>query len=186
MARLTGLGVLATMLLSACGEGSGNTPIPVGSITVTGTVLNSAGKPVAGANVLLNEGKPLTSSADGTFSYAGVIPPYTLTVRSGGFISEYRGLTRSNPQIAPVFVSSGFGKTVSGKVSGGTLPLEGDNNVVLAATGNTIAFLNFDRSTGAFQGPLGWWGSPTLTTDLLALQYRVTSAPVTPSEFRLG
>lgn len=186
MARLTGLGVLATMLLSACGEGSGNTPIPVGSITVTGTVLNSAGKPVAGANVLLNEGKPLTSSADGTFSYAGVIPPYTLTVRSGGFISEYRGLTRSNPQIAPVFVSSGFGKTVSGKVSGGTLPLEGDNNVVLAATGNTIAFLNFDRSTGAFQGPLGWWGSPTLTTDLLALQYRVTSVPVTPSEFRLG
>jgi hypothetical protein len=186
MARLIKFGVFGAVLLSACGGGSGNTPIPAGSITVNGTVLNSAGKPFAGANVLLNGGKPLTSSADGTFSYSGVVVPYTLTVRSGGFVSEYRGLTRSNPQIAPVFVSSGFGKTVSGKVSGGTLPLEGDNNVVLAATENTIAFLNFDKSTGAFQGPLGWWGSSTLTTDLLALQYRVTSAPVTPNEFRLG
>jgi hypothetical protein len=185
MARLTGFGIFGAVLLAACGGGGGNTPIPAGSITVSGTVLNSAGKPFAGADVLLNGGKPLTSSADGTFSYTGVVVPYTLTVRSGGFVSEYRGLTRSNPQIAPVFVSSGFGKTVSGKVSGGTIPLPGDDNIVLAATGNTIAFLNLDRSTGAYQGPLGWWGSPTLTTDLVALQYSVDRS-VTPNVFRLG
>jgi hypothetical protein len=186
MTRLTGIGVLGAVLLAACGGGSGNTPVPAGSITVGGTVLNSGGKPVEGVSVLLNGGKPLTSSADGTFTYSGVVVPYTLTVQSGGFVSEYRGLTRANPQIAPVLLSSGFGKTVSGKVGGATLPLGGIDNIVLAATGNTIAFLKLDRSTGAYQGPLGWWGSPTLTTDLVALQYRATSAPVTPSEFRLG
>ena len=186
MARLTVFGVLGAVMLAACGGGSGNNPPPVGSITVSGIVLRSAGTPLTGATVLLNGGKPLTSSADGTFSYTGVVVPYTLTVRSGGFVSEYRGLTRANPQIAPVLLSSGFGKTLSGKVGGATLPLEGTDNIVLAATGNTIAFLNLDRDTGAYQGPLGWWGSPTLTTDLVALQYKVTGAEVTPNSFLLG
>lgn len=185
MARLTGIGVLGAVLLAACGGGGVNPPVPAGSITVNGTVLSSAGKPVEGVSVLLNGGNPLTSSADGAFTYAGVVPPYTLTVRAGGFLSEYRGLTRSNPQIAPVFLSSGFGKTVTGKVGGVTFPLTGIDNIAVAATGNTITFADLDTSKGKYQATIGWWGSPTVTTDLLAL-HRYAGAPVTPTEFKLG
>ena len=174
------------VLLAACGGESKPVPVPVGGMTVNGTVISKNGDPVSGATVLLNGAGKLTTGTDGTFRFSGVTPPYNLSVRAGANIAEYRALTRANPQIAPVFVFSGRHATVQGSVTGPTYPLPGSDGILLAVSGNAQTLSNASASDGTYTSYIDWWGGSPLTTDLVALRYLYNGALSTPSNFQTG
>lgn len=159
------------LALAACGGGGGG---PV-TISVNGKVLDSSGNPVSGANILLNGSNLKTTGADGTFSYASVIIPYSLTVQTGTDIQEYQGLTRANPQIGG---NGSHTALVAGVVTGPTFPLPAGQGILVSGTG-AFGFIAANSTTGSYSGNIAWVGSSSKTTDLVALHLKVAGSAIT-------
>lgn len=160
------------------GDGGGGSG---GPITVSGKVVDNTGAPVSAASVVLNNNFAAlqTTPAGGTFSFSNVTPPYTLTVRSGTAIREYRNLSRSNPQIS---VSGGviYGATLGGNVTGPTYPLPAGNRIIIGATNGVLPMsVSASTATGAYNGAFAWLGNTNTTTDLVALRYTYISPDIT-------
>ena len=147
---------------------------PIPTITVSGKVVDSSGAAVSGASVLLNGAGLFTTGADGTFTYSGVMVPYNLTVKVGSVISEYRGLTRNNPQVSTSLAGVAYTGTLSGNVTGPTYPLAAGEGILIGATGKafTLAPVAASNTTGAYSMSALWSGSSNLTTDVVALRYQ--------------
>jgi len=147
---------------------------PIPTITVSGKVVDSSGAAVSGASVLLNGAGLFTTGADGTFTYSGVMVPYNLTVKVGSVISEYRGLTRNNPQVSTSLAGVAYTGTLSGNVTGPTYPLAAGEGIPIGATGKafTLAPVAASNTTGAYSMSALWSGSSNLTTDVVALRYQ--------------
>jgi hypothetical protein len=72
-----------------------------GTITVQGQVLDTAGAPFPGADVLVG-GAVLSSDAEGRFTAPAITPPYDLTVKSPGrnAVISWSGATLPSPRAA--------------------------------------------------------------------------------------
>lgn len=151
------------------------------TVTVSGKVVNSSGAAVSGASVLLNGGGLFTTGADGSFSYSGVTTPYNLTVKVGSVISEYRGLTRPNPQISTSLAGVAYTGTISGNVTGPAYPLAAGDGILMGATGRafTPGVVAANSATGAYNMPVLWSGNSTLTTDVVALRFQFSGGVFT-------
>ena len=151
-------------------------PPPPATITVAGTIVDGSGAPVSGVSVQLNNaGTPATTDVQGQFSFSSVTTPYTLTAKSlsGGttYVIEYRGLTRTNPQIATTgFGSIGYSANIAGTVTGPTYPLPAGNSLVISATNGAFSLMSGNTTNGNYSGSAVWTGGPTKTTDLVALR----------------
>jgi hypothetical protein len=167
----------AFLMMAACGGGGGGSA--GGPITVSGTVVDATNTGVSGANVVLNSDTAslVTTGATGTFSFSNVTPPYTLTVKSGTTIIEYRGLTRGNPLVT-IDGGVGYGTTVAGNVTGATNPLPSGEAILLGAT-NGALISGLTESDGSYSKGIYWSGSSTKTIDLAALHLSFTGSLVT-------
>lgn len=155
---------------------------PPPTITINGTVLDSSDVPVSGANVLLNGANLKTTGADGSFSYTGVTVPYTLTVKIGTDVLEYRGLTRATLKIGGKPVQSA---SIAGKVTGPSYPLPAGETILVSGTNGvfTASPISASATTGDYSGGLGWFGSASQTTDLVALKLKTSGSSITAYDF---
>jgi len=150
------------------------------TITVEGRVIGLAGRPTAGAAVVIAGRPPATTDADGRFAVAGVQAPYDLTVMhpAEDLAIAYLGLTVERPTL----VQPGGGltvhhhATVDGTVSGGAgFPQPaGHRTSVAFGSPDARASVNAAGATGAFSlTSLAWFGPTTTAGALHALQWRV-------------
>jgi hypothetical protein len=115
-------------------------PLP---ITISGRVIGTNSKPVAGAALTLGAASEVSDS-DGHFSFPNVTPPYDLsavvtTPVSMGVV--YQGLRRPDPTILlPVEPGPAFTTTVTGDVTGGD-PLGATDERTWLAFGSSGDFL---------------------------------------------
>lgn len=151
---------------------------PPPTVTISGTVLDTSDAPVPGANVLLNGANLKTTGADGTFSYTGVTPPYTLTVRIGTSVLEYRGLTRTTLKLGGKMV---YSASSGGMVTGPSYPLPAGEAILVSGTNGvfTAAPLVASATTGNYSGTLGWFGSASKVSDLVALKLKISGSTIT-------
>lgn len=174
-----GVSVFAALfMLAACGGGGGGSA--GGPITVSGAVVDHTNTPVSGATIVLNSDYTglVTTGTTGTFSFSPVTPPYTLTVKSGTTIMEYRGLTRADPLILADGEVS-FATTVTGAVTGAAYPLPSDQLILVGATNGAFALGGANGNTGAYSASLNWTGSATRTTNLTALRLSHSGSTLT-------
>jgi len=150
------------------------------TITVEGRVIGLAGRPSAGATVVIAGRPPATTDADGRFAVAGVETPYDLTVKhpAEDLAIVYLGLTVERPTL----VQPGGGltvyhhATVEGTVSGGAgFPQPaGHRTSVAFGSPDARTSVNAAGATGAFSlTSLAWFGPTTTAGALHALQWRV-------------
>jgi hypothetical protein len=192
---LTRSGALATLVALAafalvdCGSSSGGAPtieqeggvadaadaaVDEGDahvgMTVRGTVVDDTNNLVNGAVVMLddNPSRVATTGSAGTFAFADVIAPYTLTVKAGTTIVEYRGLTRTSPQLSTSGAGARYTANLAGNVKSPALPLPADQMLLLAATKGVMA-VDVANATGAYDLGFSWEGSPSVVVDLVAL-----------------
>lgn len=174
------IAVLAAVffLIGSCGGGNGGGG--GGPITVNGIVVDSSSAPISGANVILNHDAAslVTTGADGTFSFTSVTPPYTLTMKLGIAILEYRNLSRADPQISTGITGTTFNTILAGDVTGPTYPLPGGQGILVGATNNVLTSAVADAS-GHYAEHFIWSGGPTKTTDLAALRFSYSGSIIT-------
>ena len=152
-------------------------------ITVGGTVFTSDGYPFI-VNVTI-EGHTTTSADDGTFSIAGVTPPYDVRMDDPGlkYTETYLGLTRPDPSLVLSTVEGNSAPMFRRQVVAGTLTLGGvaidAGAAQLAGTlidtssapnGNVIGFA---QTTGSFQEVAVWTASPTAQATLWGYEANV-------------
>jgi hypothetical protein len=179
--------LLRSLRLAACANlallaGCSSSSPPV---TVSGMAIGNDLQPVAGAQVKLTSGSfSVTASTDaaGGFSASGVPVPYNalLVVPALAEVTLYQGLTRPDPTLVSLgsLVPSHPAATVGGTISGGSaLPLPPNARTRVAfgsAEGGGVG--NADGATGAYQVGPSWWGSPSTTGTLYALQWQYDAA----------
>ena len=95
MASLRSFSVAVFLLPLACGGGL--TPDAVGSGTVSGSVLDLDGNPMAGSFNVLLDGQVQSTWPDGSFSFSNVPATYDLTVAWGSGAAVYQGMTTRSP-----------------------------------------------------------------------------------------
>jgi len=185
---------IALFALTACGGGSDHTsptpnPNPVGSaITVSGRVQDGWKKPIAAIPVIVSGKGPVVTDGNGRFSVSDVTAPYDVSIINSGLISAtiYKGLTRADPVLvssaqSPITWSANW----SGSISGVSLPQPASHYttvVVMAPDGGRDD--GTTSSAGAYAFPsFRWFGSPSTTGAIYALQVR-TSATGVPLEYK--
>lgn len=162
-----------------------------GPENVAGQAIGNDLQPVAGATVQLRSGSftaTATTDGDGGFSVSGVPTPYDamLVVPALAEVTLYQGLTRSDPTLVSLgsSVPSHPAATVQGAVSGGaSLPLPPNARTRVAfgsAEGGGVA--SADGATGTYQVGPSWWGTPSTTGTLYALQWQYDAAGL-PSSY---
>jgi hypothetical protein len=144
-------------------------------ITVAGTVTDEDGSPSPNETVLITSGtfsQSTVTDANGAFSVPGVPVPYNATVinSTSSLAIQWQGLTRADPTLFDLnVVVLPRSATLSGALSGGTLPLTTDYsaNVVFASpqTGLNNGGLSV-LTAGTFSGTIRWPG-PTSTSGTL-------------------
>jgi hypothetical protein len=136
------------------------------AITVSGHVFDWAGFPAV-ASVSI-QGTTTTSAADGSFTIAGVAPPYGVVLDAGYGITSYIGLTRSDPslltpvgldqvsaaQVQGTFVSASDAGTVFGAV----LDLPGTPNGLSQGTTGQPFSLFANWAPGSPDASATLWG----------------------------
>ncbi len=167
-------------LIAACSGGGGGGGGGGGPISVSGIVVDSSNAPVSGANIILNHDNAtlVTTGAGGTFSFPTVTVPYTLTMKSGTSIREYRDLSRTNPQLTTSSGGVGNMATLAGNVTGPTYPLSGQA-ILIGATNGVLTAAGANATTGAYSGPFMWTGNSAKTADIAALQFSYSGTSIT-------
>jgi hypothetical protein len=172
----------AVLALAACGGGGSSGPA---TVDVTGTVIDEAGAPVSGASLLLNgEAASLaTTGADGKFAFPKVKTPYTLTVKQGTTITEFRGLTRAALAVGAAIGGFGGGSVrttkLSGTLTGPAFPMPSSEAIVLGAT-NGVLTGSHTTSAGVFtDAGFIWVGPASIATDVTALHVTHSSGLIT-------
>jgi hypothetical protein len=139
-------------------------------MTVRGTVVDETSNLVNGAIVMLDDdpSRVVTTGSAGTFEFVGVTAPYTLTVKAGTSLVEYRGLSRTSPQLPSGGGGARYEANLAGNVKSPALPLPAGQTLLLAATKGVMT-LYPAKPTGAYDVAFSWSGSPSLVVDLVAL-----------------
>ncbi|CAN5923157.1 hypothetical protein BH11MYX4_BH11MYX4_05580 [soil metagenome] len=143
-------------------------------LTVRGTVVDDTSNLVNGAGVML-DGDPsrvVTTGSAGTFEFADVTAPYTLTVKAGTELVEYRGLSRTRPQLPASGSGARYVAKLAGNVKSPAFPIPADQRLLLAATKGVVAF-DFAIPTGAYDLAFQWAGSASVVVDLVALHVSI-------------
>lgn len=160
------------------GGGGGNTE-PT-TLTVSGKVMDSNGKPLANASVLVSGKAVVTSDATGAFSVADVTAPYDIIAVNGGKQSAivYKGVTRKNPLLSIPWEDPSTEPTqrytakVTGKITGFQTPSDTVDEPVAtfvpASDANTS--FSFDASTSSYAADLDWGAAPSISGSLIVLQ----------------
>jgi hypothetical protein len=172
--------LVALFLITACGGGGGGGGGVV-PITVSGTVVDNSNTAVSGANIILNHDSVslVTTGADGAFSFGNVTPPYTLTMKSGTTVIEYRNLSRVNPKLCPSTGGTTYSATLAGNVTGPPYPLAADQVILLGATNSVLTGGLANAATGDYSATFVWTGGTAITADLAALRISYTSPLIT-------
>jgi hypothetical protein len=148
------------------------------SITVTGSVIAANGLPIASAAVVIGT-QNTVSSASGSFTIAGVVPPYDVAAILGKVAVVYQGLRLPSPTLVfpnqiPTLPNSG---TVMGAITPTTnLATSGYETGVTWGSPETSIFGDFDTITAnPYSVALTWMGPTTTTGNVHALQWQETS-----------
>ncbi len=160
------------------GSGGTNSGRPV---SVTGQVVDSRGRPLAGVRVEV-AGEAVTSGADGAFVAEAVIP-YDIVVRvSDEETDVYLGVERTDPKIVG-FANVNRSATLAGTLSGVGYPVPAGHETELTLRGVDVGFSNRQSagSTGAYtsSGSPAWSGGETTQATLFALQRNTTTGAFT-------
>ena len=152
--------------LTGC-TGPNPPPPPPATINVSGTVLLVGNAPLVGAEVFLEDSTglrgPVTTAASGSFVFADVSTPYTLSVvppaASELAPSSWANLRIPNPKVVLSIESGGEPQTncapITGRVAGFVNPPVGLTNtaqaffISKALTEQAVAFAVDDRGPGA-------------------------------------
>lgn len=167
----------ALALLFGCGGDSGNNG-GGGSATISGTVVDDIGQPVAGRIVLIGPSSA-TTDASGAFTITGVVTPYDLIVIAPAptkFASIYTQLTRTDPKVPDLSVSDSLPlvATVKGNLSGGApFPTAPDVLTVVTWGSPEQAFGGDYVTTSSYSFDVGWNGPATITGTVHALQWKI-------------
>ena len=168
------------MMIAACGS-SGGGGGGGGPITVSGTVVDSSNTEVSGANIVLNhdDATLVTTGADGAFTFANVTPPYTLTMKSGIVIMEYRNLNRADPKLSTSITGATYMAALAGSVTGPTYPLPAGQGILIGATNGVYITTSMADAAGNYSSWFLWSGSSAKTADLAALRFSVVGSVIT-------
>ncbi len=153
------------------------------AIDIRGVVVSDQQAPVAGAIVGIPGYGSTTTASDGTFSFAGVFPPYDIGISmpSSGLAVFYKSIRNTTPRL-PFHFAPGAKRTayVSGTVTGGEgypQPANHYTDVCLDADTNFGAPGSNAPPPGApanFYGAgLSWGSTPTISATLQGIQYVV-------------
>jgi hypothetical protein len=149
-------------------------------MTVTGRVIGTDRRPVAGATINL-EGSLHASEPDGSFSILNVTAPYDLSVSVTTPVKVgvvYQGLRRADPVLLlPGVTTNLYTGKVTGNVTGGD-PLGATDERTWLVYGSSGDFLSISQSPGAalsnpYNTDLSWVGSISTTGTMHALQMKV-------------
>jgi len=151
---------------------------PPPTITVAGTVVNTAGSGVNGATVAIGA-QHTTTDASGAFSLPGVTAPYDAMVivpfGSRNAVTVFKGLTRTDPKLFAILVpgTAPHNGTVSGGVSGGDpLPAATDNTAVAWGSPEVTDSQTFGTT---WSMSFEWAGPAATTGNVHALQWAPTT-----------
>lgn len=131
--------------LTITGTGTGLTAaadlaLEVTGLTVNGRVTTIYDLPLVGV-AIRSQGDSAITGADGTFSLSGLSVPYDINVWSAAdeWAHIYKGLTASEVSLTPALGAPPVGTvrnaTVSGTLSGGTIPVAADQVVMVCVAG---------------------------------------------------
>lgn len=158
-------------------------PMPPTTITVSGTVVDSFGRPFDGASIYIEGFAPIVTDGSGGFSIEGVEPPYDLLVTSVEINTStlFVGLVEANPTLT--FVTTQRPVPRSATVEG-TLTAGADSGFVdpnPAGTSTVWRMLVNGGSGGTTRGPasdispftvpVSWRNSAEVSGRLHVLQY---------------
>src|SRR5512133_3953033 len=153
---------VAALLAAACSSGGGGTtgggdPPPPSRITVSGIVVDEAGRPYPGAWVTIGTVGVL-GAADGTFTIPDVAAPYDVIVTAEGdrTITEIRGVSATAPVLSFVRQNPGAPRTAT--VQGTATPetRTGHSAYVFGPETWTAPSLS-----GGYTLPASWHGDPS-------------------------
>jgi hypothetical protein len=172
--------VVATLV--ACGAE------PTLPIDVQGRVALVTGFDVPLAGVIVHiQGQTSTTDADGRFAIAGVRPPYTVVLGSGGmqpWVHAYEGLTTPTPTLSPHAVIYAFmtpaafrRATIEGSLSNPLIP---GRRIELCAVGlaglQAYGCDTIEAGEQDYEVDVVWREADPATVRLYALQYQVDTA----------
>lgn len=171
--------VCVAATLVACGAE------PTPPITVQGRVALVTGFDVPLAGVLVHvQGTTITTDADGRFTIAGVRPPYTVILGSGGsqpWVHAYEGLTTPTPTLSPhavittlAFPAAFRRATIEGSLSN---PLIQGRRIELCAVGlsgvQVYGCATIEPGFQDYEIDVVWREAGPVTVRLYALQLQV-------------
>ncbi len=166
-----------TLTASAAGlTASATITVEPRTTDVTGTLTDILGHPLAGKRVVVPGRAPVTTGADGGFSFGDVVVPYTVIVEgSSGLYTVFEGLTRSDPRVfiyegsSLPYHASGTG-TVSGTHDGNTLSIQyaGDGGTYHSYFTSHAGSTNISIDMAMYK--------PTVTADLFALEWTINAS----------
>lgn len=139
----TGTGLTATVAVT----------LSIASLNVAGHVASTSYGAITGAKVG-SQGVEATTDATGAFSLAGLAVPYDLSIwyTPGEWVHIYKGLTTSQPLVAPPDAMSGVffivrSADLTGNLSGGQIPVGTDQEVLVCVEGLTVVVMQCDSVT---------------------------------------
>lgn len=145
------------------------------AVTVTGRVIDVHGQPMAAATVVIGSQPATVTDADGRFSVAGVVPPFTATVVGADqqSVTVYEGLSASTLTLTLLATLRDVSTAgLSGAVSGGNpnhdalhAPFVGFASSEVGATGVTVPAM-----TDTFSFSVSWPTQQSTTGTVFALQ----------------
>jgi hypothetical protein len=180
----------ALVLAAGCG---GN------KITVSGTVLNHRGIPLANSVVTIGtygEHWQAYTDANGQFTVEEVEIPYdacVLTLLCYPLAEvAYEGLTRSDPVfiVAADMNQSGYSPptnlaaAVSGQLSGDAVPQPADHVTCVAFCCQDFCRSTFAAASGSLSWPITWAGRTNVAGGLYALQWQKDAASGLPATYK--
>lgn len=153
--------------------------LSITSLTIAGRVASVNAGSISGAKVS-SQGVEATTDGTGAFSLAGLAVPYDLSIwnTTGEWVHIYEGLTTSQPLVSPPYASSSVfyisrSATLTGNLTGGQIPVDVDQHVLVCVEGLTVVVLQCDFvSTGgtSYAMNINWRTFADLDVRVHALQ----------------
>lgn len=154
---------------------AGVDPTPT-TITVSGKVLGSNGKPLSNAAVLVLGKQPVTTDASGAFSVPGVTTPYDIVAVNGGKQSAivYKGVTRQSLtlSLSTDTTATSLNATLAGTIVGAQTPSATvrEPQVVFVSPEGGSSSTTFNAASSTYSANVTWSGSATTTGTIFAFQ----------------
>jgi hypothetical protein len=174
--------VAGSIIINGCKSDSDSAGPGTGTVSVTGKVIDDAGRAVQSAPIVIT-GKPATTTdANGSFTITDVPTPYDVTVilSANKTAIMYKGLTRADPTLyftgasVPVPNSATIGGTISGG-AGYPLPVNHTSRTIFVAT-EEMASTSPSGTTGVYSLATSWNGTSTITGTLHAIQWETNGS----------